>query len=382
MVYSSYVIHSTGLVELLKGIKMDPVKKEKFGKKFIDILNYSALNLAMAIGYKKRLFDVMAQVEEPASCSVIAQKAGLDKRYVQEWLGIMATGEIIEIITSDNKTSLYALPDEHAAFLTRSGDAGMCVYTREIPLLTDIAMGHVENDFSRGEGIPFCAYPKFQEFMADLSDKKLKDVLIEKFLPCVADGELINRLEAGIRVCDLGCGQGVAVNLIAAAYPNSSFVGIDNHEEAIEAARAMSLDQGLENTQFWIEDAARIKKNREFFQQFDYIFAFDAIHDQTHPLESLQGIRHMLVPGGWFSMIDIDASSGHAGNMDHPMGPFLYTVSMMHCMPVGLHNNGAGLGMMWGREQAMAMLKKAGFENAEILEMEHDPFNVHYFCKV
>ena len=64
------------------------------------------------------------------------------------------------------------------------------------------------------------------------------------------------------------------------------------------------------------------------------------------------------------------------------MGPFLYTVSMMHCMPVGLHNHGAGLGMMWGREQALAMLKKTGFSTVVTLEMDHDPFNVHYFCKV
>ncbi len=61
------------------------------------------------------------------------------------------------------------------------------------------------------------------------------------------------------------------------------------------------------------------------------------------------------------------------------MGPFLYTVSLMHCMPVGLVNGGTGLGMMWGREKAVQMLNKAGFEKVDVIEMEHDPFNVHYF---
>jgi SAM-dependent methyltransferase len=361
---------------------MDPLKKEKFKNKFTDILNYSALNLAMAIGYEKRLFDVMNEAGKPLPCSVIATNARVDKRYVQEWLGIMCTGKIIDIIKGENQENLYSLPEEHAAFLTRDGDAGMGVYTREIPLLTVSAMESVVKDFSQGQGIPFSVYPEFQKFMAELSQDKLRNTFIENFLPGVDNGELITRLEKGIRVCDLGCGQGVAVNLMAAAWPNSSFVGIDNHEEAVKVARAASLDQQLENAEFLVEDAALIKDKSEFFQRFDYIFAFDAIHDQTHPFKSLCGIRHMLAPGGLFSMIDIDASSDHAGNMDHPMGPFLYTVSMMHCMPVGLWNNGAGLGMMWGRGQALKMLAEAGFNNVAALEMDHDPFNVHYLCKV
>ena len=80
-------------------------------------------------------------------------------------------------------------------------------------------------------------------------------------------------------------------------------------------------------------------------------------------------------------MIDINAFSNHADNLDHPMGPFLYTVSLMYCMPVGLNDNGTGLGMMWGREQAEGMLKEAGFESIEVLEMEHEGFNLHYLCR-
>ncbi len=360
---------------------MNSKKKENFEKKLTDILNYSALNLALAIGYKKKLFDIMKEAKKALSCSMIAKIAAVNKRYVQEWLGIMSTGKIIDITPGEDGQYLYSLPEEHAAFLARSGESSMCVYTQEIPLLTQIAMEHVTNDFSNGEGIPFSAYPKFQEFMSDLSNNKLKDTLIQKFLPGVADGELISRLKKGIRVCDLGCGQGVAVNLMAESYPKSSFVGIDNHEEAIQAARTLCSGYHRENTEFLIEDAALLKDKQTFFQRFDYIFAFDAIHDQTYPLESLQGVRHMLAPGGLFSMIDIDASSDHTGNIDHPMGPFLYTVSLMHCMPVGLHGNGAGLGMMWGRERALNMLREAGFKNIAAIEMDHDPFNVHYLCK-
>ena len=63
------------------------------------------------------------------------------------------------------------------------------------------------------------------------------------------------------------------------------------------------------------------------------------------------------------------------------MGPFLYMVSLMHCMPVGLNQNGAGLGMMWGRQLALKMLKQAGFSQAAALEIDFDPFNLHYLCR-
>jgi SAM-dependent methyltransferase len=171
------------------------------------------------------------------------------------------------------------------------------------------------------------------------------------------------------------------MNLMAQAFPKSTFTGIDNHPEAIAVSKAQALEMGLSNAHYIDIDAATIMGNIQFQRQFDYVCAFDAIHDQSHPLAALKGVRYMLSPGGIFSMIDIKASSCLAENLDHPMGVFLYTVSLMHCMPVGLNENGAGLGMMWGREKAEVMLAEAGFEQVEILEMAHDGFNLHYLCR-
>ncbi len=108
-------------------------------------------------------------------------------------------------------------------------------------------------------------------------------------------------------------------------------------------------------------DAATLKDDVRWQGSFDYVIAFDAIHDQSRPLEALQSVHHMLADGGMFSMVDIAAHTRHRDNKNHPMGPFLYTVSLMHCLPVGLVNGGAGLGMMWGRELATDMLHRAGF---------------------
>ncbi len=347
-----------------------------------EILNHGALNLAMAIGYKNQIFDILEDLNKPVTVSELASASGLHPRYLQEWLGIMVTGKIIELFSDQNAEDTYSLPPEHASFLTRkAGSTNMGVYTQEIPLLTSCAMDSVSTAFETGAGVPFSKYPDFQGFMEELSDAKHQNVLIDKFLPTVDKGHLLARLTAGIRVCDLGCGHGVAMNLMASSFPKSTFVGIDNHEDAVRKAAEAGQETGIGNAVYKVLDAAAIYGKKEFFGLFDYICAFDAIHDQSHPLEVLRGIRYMLAPGGMFSMIDIKARSSQADNVDHPMGPFLYTVSLMHCLPVGLNDKGSGLGMMWGQEKAEALLREAGFEDIEIAEMEYDPFNLHYLCK-
>ncbi len=353
-----------------------------FSAKLQEILNYGALNLAMAIGYKNRIFDVLEELGRPVTIKELAAASGLDARYLKEWLGIMVTGRIIDLSGNTDGEDTYFLPPDHGVFLTRKASSNnLGVYTQEIPLLTSCAMASVNKGFATGHGVPFSHYPDFQKFMAELSTAKHKKLLTAKFLPSVDNGKLVERLADGIRVCDLGCGQGVAVNLMAKAFPNSTFTGIDNHKEAIENAGLDAQKMGLYNADYKVMDAAAIDGKKEWRQRFDYIFAFDSIHDQTHPLQALKGIRHMLAPGGLFSMIDIKADSLQADNMDHPMGPFLYTVSLMHCMPVGLNDNGTGLGMMWGQQQAEALLGKAGFDHIEPTEMDYDPFNLHYLCK-
>lgn len=357
-------------------------KKKQFEQRMIEILNAGALNLALGVGYRLSLFDAMAEFEHPVTAEVIADKAGAALRYVTEWLAVMATGRIVEISKAPRGEALYLLPPEHGAFLTRSaGNANLGVYAQEIPLLTSCAMEAVAQGFTTGKGVPFSRYPDFQAFMAELSNAKHQQVLISQFLPTVDNGLLIPRLERGIEVLDLGCGEGVALNLMASAFPNSRFTGLDNFGPALEKARADAADLGLGNVDYVAEDAADPVVGERFRGQFDYVTAFDAIHDQTRPLEALQNVCAMLAPEGIFSMVDIDAATDPVENMDHPMAPFLYTVSLMHCMPVGLNQNGAGLGMMWGREKAVAMLREAGFDRIEVFSMDHDGFNLHFLAR-
>ena len=354
---------------------------KSFSEKMTDILNYGAINLAMAIGYRTGLFDVMDAFENPQTANCIADRAGLHQRYVREWLAVMATAGIVALSQSEDDENLYFLPKQCGDLITRrAGNSNLGVYTQEIPLLTACALEPVIAGFSTGEGVKYDHYPKFQAFMSQLANAKHRQVLVQNFLPSVDNGRILQRLRSGIRVCDLGCAEGVAVMIMAKSFPQSRFVGIDISPEAIEVARKEAYLQQAENLDFILLDAAHLKDNRQLQGRFDYVTAFDAIHDQTRPLEVLRGVKHILATDGRFSMVDIAASSNLADNMDLSMAPFLYTISLMHCMPVGMVDGGAGLGMMWGREKAVEMLENAGFQQIQVFEMPDDPFNLHFFC--
>jgi 2-polyprenyl-3-methyl-5-hydroxy-6-metoxy-1,4-benzoquinol methylase len=250
-----------------------------------------------------------------------------------------------------------------------------------MPLLTQSSLEPLMADLGKGEGISYDHYPRFQSFMAQLADAKHREVLVDVFLPSVDQGRVVAALKKGIRVCDLGCGTGLAACLMAAAYPASRFVGLDLDPEALAEGRHTASEMGLSNVKFEAVDVAGAAIGGTYRQAFDYITAFDAIHDQSRPQAALLNVRAMLGPEGAFSMIDIAADSELAENRAHPMGAFLYAVSLMHCLPVGLADGGAGLGMMWGRQKAAELLSEAGFSDVRVEEIPNDPFNLHFFCR-
>ena len=109
--------------------------------------------------------------------------------------------------------------------------------------------------------------------------------------------------------------------------------------------------------------------------RFDFITTFDAVHDQARPDLVLAAIADALRPGGVYLCVDTAASSALAENLDHPLGPFLYTVSCMHCMTVSLADGGMGLGTMWGEQTARTMLAEAGFTSVTAARLDSDFLN-------
>ncbi|MEM9907667.1 MAG: class I SAM-dependent methyltransferase, partial [Cyanobacteria bacterium P01_D01_bin.44] len=327
-----------------------------FAERLLGILNSGALALMTSIGHRTELFDAMAELP-PSTSQQIADAAGLNERYVREWLGAMVTGRFILYNAAQDT---YFLPREHAAVLTRTASPdNIAAFAQYIPLL-----GAVEDPiikcFYNGGGVPYAQFKRFHSVMAEDSGQTIVSALTEHVLPLVPN--LMDTLERGIQVLDVGCGSGRALNKMAKLFPNSHFQGIDISLQAIATAREESQYRGLFNVQFDVQDAATLAA----VEQYDLITTFDAIHDQAHPDVVLQNIHRALRPDGVYLMQDIRASSHVDKNLAHPAAPLLYTISCMHCMSVSLAEGGMGLGAMWGEETAIAMLKKAGFTRVEI----------------
>lgn len=349
----------------------DENKAEAFAEKMLDILNHGAISIMISIGHRTKIFDTLATLQ-PSTSQQIANAANLNERYVREWLGVMVTGRIIEHQPENNT---YSLPPEHAAFLIRAASPNnIAAFAQYIPLLGTVE-DKIIDCFYNGGGVPYSAYKRFHQVMAEDSGQTVVAALEDFILPLIPG--LKTALQNGIDVLDVGCGSGRALNFLALIFPQSRFTGYDFSEEAITAAKNEAEKIGLSNVQFQIKDAATINE----VSQYDFITTFDAIHDQAKPDVVLRSIFNALRPEGTYLMQDIRASSHVEGNLEHPAAPLLYTISCMHCMTVSLATDGMGLGAMWGEEKALEMLEEAGFRSVEIKHLEHDFQNNYYIIK-
>ena len=344
--------------------------EEEFSGRMLTMANHATLALMISIGHRTGLFEAMKRAG-PATSAELAREAGLDERYVREWLGAMASGRLVAL---DRETRRYRLPLPHGAFLGRDASQGNMAAMFQFVAVLGGVESRIVDCFRTGGGVPYEAYDRFHEVMAEESAQTVVAALEEAILPLVPG--LVDRLAEGIDVVDIGCGSGRAINHLAALYPASRFAGYDLSPEAVATAREQAARLGLQNVRFERRDVALIGEER-----FDLVFTFDAVHDQAQPATVLANIRRILKPGGVYLMQDIDAASDVADNLDHPLAPFVYTISTMHCMTVSLARGGAGLGAAWGEQLALAMLKEAGFGPVETHRLQHDPMNIYYVCR-
>jgi len=350
---------------------LDTARAEQFAGQIIGSLNSAFTTLLVSVGQRTGLFDTMATLP-PSTSDEIARAAGLNERYVREWLGGMTVSRLVE---HDGAKGTYFFPPEHAASLTHAaGPGNLAVFAEFLAL-----MGSVEDDvvhaFQEGGGVPYAKFDKFQQLMRQMSAQVFDATLIDTTLQLVPG--LTERLASGIDVADIACGAGHAINVMARAYPASRFTGIDFSEEGIGIARAEAADWGLANAAFEVRDAATLDGSK----QYDLITVFDAIHDQAQPRRVLKGIADSLKPGGVFLCSDINAESAHEANMEHPLGAAFYGISTFHCMTVSLALGGEGLGTMWGRQLARELLREAGFTSVEEKMVDGDIMNVYYVCR-
>lgn len=330
---------------------IDDHARKAFFRRMIGVLNDGMLALGLSIGHRAGLFDALGDGAWLTSGEV-AHRADADERYVREWLGAMTVGDVT---TYDPAARTWRLPPEHAASLTSAaGSDNLARLLQFIPML-----GQVESQvlacIRDGGGVGYDAFSGFHRVSADDTAHDYDDELVLELLAFVPGA--LDRLAAGIDVADIGCGSGHILCVMARLFPASRFTGYDIADEALEAGRLTASAAGLDNVGFVRRDAAGLGVT----DVFDLITTFDAVHDQARPDLLLAGIVDALRPDGAYLCIDIRASSNLEDNLTHPMGPFIYVVSLLHCMTVSLSEGGMGLGTAWGHQLATRMLHEAGF---------------------
>jgi SAM-dependent methyltransferase len=358
----------TGDVAAADGL--DPTRVEAFADQLFGFYTGGIVSLMVDLAARSGLFEVLAT--SPGTSQELADRGQLVERYVRECLGALVTAGIVEY---DAASATYRLPPEHAVSLTGTGSGNLTPWARLTPLLATHIDG-VLRAFRDGGGVPYEDFrPAFTDVMDGLSRGLFDEQLIDTIVASVHG--LTARLTAGARAIDIGCGTGHSTNVLARAFPASSFVGYDLSDEAIEHGRREAAGWGLANVRFEALDLVDLHVD----EPVDVVFAFDVIHDQADPATVLERVAAALAPDGSFVMMDTKADSTLEGNLGDPFAPLLYGISTLHCMTVSLARDGAGLGTVWGEQLARQMLTDVGLDDVRTHEIPDDPLDLVYVAR-
>ncbi len=345
---------------------MDRAKVEAFLDRFVGFASGATTIGLLAVADRTGL-SVFLGSSGPGTIEDIARGAGLEPRYVEEILkGLTAAG----VLEHDPAADTFFLPPEHALFVSdETSPYFMGGFLDLLPAALEQLDG-VADATANGGGVPFERFgPRLISGIDRGNTPSHRAFLVKRWLPAVPG--LVDRLESGARVADVGCGSGTAVALIAGAFPRADVTGFDVSPESLELARERA--SGLDNARFVESGVADLPIDTPF----DLITSFDVIHDLVDPLAGLRRIRSALQPDGLYLMMEPNAGSDVEDNLT-PRGAMLYGISALHCMTQSLAHDGAGLGAAWGRERAEAMATEAGFSSIHRIDEITNRFSAFY----
>lgn len=330
---------------------IDPERLEAFlGRAIADCGGALGVVLA-ALGDRLGLFAAMAD-GRPVSAGELAARTGTNERYLREWLNAQAAGGYVIYTPHDDA---YTLPLEHALVLNGDGPADLGGQFRAVAGAL-AARERLEERFRTGEGLGwheqdhdvFCGVER--GFAAGYRTN-----LVSEWLPAL-DG-VVERLQAGARVADVGCGHGISTIIMAQAFPQSRFVGFDYHAASIEVARQRADEAGVaDRVRFEVATAAAYPG-----RSYDLVCCFDALHDMGDPVGAARHVRSTLAADGTWLVVEPFAGDHIEDNLT-PIGRLYYGMSTLLCTPGSLSQPGrAGLGAQAGEARLCEVAGEAGF---------------------
>lgn len=317
----------------------------------------------VSIGDELGFYKALAR--GPLTAGELASRTNTRERYVREWLANQSAGGYVEHDASTGKFSLS--PEQAACLADPNGPAdlpGAYQIVRDMFHVRDRA---VEN-FRTGAGMEWgdhhpCLFDGTERFFRATYNSDL----LTSWLPAL-DG-VGDKLKSGARVADVGCGHGASTILMAQAFPQSKFVGVDYHPSSIDTAQQRAKESGVSNVRFEVADATSYNGG-----DYDLIAFFDCLHDMADPAGAARHARESMASDGHLMVVEPFANDHLKDNLN-PVGRVYYGASTLVCVPVSLAKNGPALGAQAGEQQLRDVLvKEGGFSH--VRRATETPFNI------
>jgi len=341
---------------------VDEDKLNAFLGKAVGDLGAAMSAVLVLVGDELGLYSALA--EGRLTSGELAERTGTSERYVREWLANQAAGGYVEY---DGDSEKYYLSEEQALCLANpNGPMDLPGGYAVVEDLFHVKERAIQN-FRTGSGMEWgdhhpCLFQGTERFFRAGYNANL----LSSWLPAL-DG-VVEKLQSGGRVADVGCGHGVTTILMAQTFPNSEFVGIDYHDASIETAREHAAEAGLSNASFEVADAT------SYPGTYDLIAFFDCLHDMANPSGAARHARQALDPEGHCMLVEPAAGDTVSDNLN-PVGRVFYGASSLICVPVSLAQQGPALGAQAGeRRLKEVMVNDGGF--TRFRRATETPFNL------
>jgi len=338
-------------------------KMNAFLGKVVGDFGASLSSALVYIGQKLGLYKAMSDAG-PVTPTELAQRTNTNERYVREWLINQAAGGYAEYDAASGRYSLtpeqsVALTDEHSPFYVGGGFFVVKAMTG--------AVARIEDHFRKGGGM------LWGEHDPDLfigTEKFFRPGyaahLVATWIPALTSVE--DRLKAGGKVADIGCGHGASTIIMARAFPNARFWGFDNHEASIQHAReAAAAADVSDRVTFEVSDARTIPD-----EQFDLICFFDCLHDMGDPVGAIRRAAEVLAQGGSALIVEPMAGNTVEENFN-PIGRTFAAASTLCCTSNSLALNGPALGAVASEEAIRETVLAGGLK--QFRRATETPFN-------
>jgi SAM-dependent methyltransferase len=342
---------------------IDETKLHAFLERVVGDLSGFMGVAAAYIGDRLGLYRAMAEAG-PLTSAELAARTGTTERYVRDWLVSQAAGGYAEY---DPATGRYSLAPEQALALTDESSPASVAGAFQVIMAVSRAAPRALEYLRTGGGMSWGEHdPEMFEGTERFFRPAYIGNLVSAWIPAL-DG-VKERLEAGARVADVGCGHGASTILMAQAFPNSRFDGYDSHEPSIERARRAAAEAGVaDRVSFHLAESADFPG-----ADFDLVAFFDCLHDMVDPVSAARRAHQALKADGAVLLVEPMAGERVEDNFN-PVGRLNSAVSILVCTPNAVAGGGTGLGTIASDQDLANVFGEAGFRGFR--RATETPFN-------